>query len=251
MNGFGVYNTTSKNIGGDGDTIISANTLIKSGFYMSNKFSDVPYNDTNDVWWHIHVIAHKDLWTVQVAYQFSSNTCPVYIRTQTYGNWNSWRNFNPGTATTAQVLKGYTFSSAAGSNLTGTYDPGDQYNSGYNAGYSAGNSTGYNNGYNAGRSNIRVVSGQYYANSDENVYYANTWRSRKVVAFNPGGNPMIAFAYRTDHADSVIMTSTGLKLIIGTSFQTFTSNHDFNSSSVHLPTATNTAATWNWYCAIY
>ena len=160
----------------------------------------------------------------------------AYHRGGNASGWSgAWTPFSPGTATAAQVLKGYTFSSAAGSNLTGTYDPGNDYN----------------NGYNAGRSNIRVTSGSYYASSDENVYYSNAWRSRKVVAFNPGGTPMIAFAYRTNHTDSVIMTSNGLKLIIGTSFQSFSSDHDFNSSSVHLPTATNAADTWNWYCAVY
>lgn len=81
------------------------------------------------------------------------------------GGWYiNWTSFSPGTATTAQVLKGYTFSSAAGSNLTGTYDPGDQYNSGYNAGYSAGNSTGYNNGYNAGKNDMLP-----------NVAYLESW----------------------------------------------------------------------------
>lgn len=81
--------------------------------------------------------------------------------------------FSPGTANTAQVLTGYTFSSANGTNLSGTMPnrgnlnwsgsnttysvPAGWYSGGtldsrgsYNNGYSAGNSAGYNNGYNAG-----------------------------------------------------------------------------------------------------
>ena len=81
--------------------------------------------------------------------------------------------FSPGTANTAQVLTGYTFSSANGTNLSGTMAnrgnlnwsgsnttysvPAGYYSGGtldsrpsYNNGYNAGNSAGYNSGYNAG-----------------------------------------------------------------------------------------------------
>ena len=81
--------------------------------------------------------------------------------------------FSPGTANTAQVLTGYTFSSANGTNLSGTMAnrgnlnwsgsnttysvPAGYYSGGtldsrpsYNNGYNAGNSAGYNNGYNDG-----------------------------------------------------------------------------------------------------
>ena len=74
-------------------------------------------------WFHIEVLCHLDTYTVQKAYDFTNSTCPVYIRTQTHGEWNGWRLFNPGTANTAQVLSGYTFSSANGVNLSGTLMP--------------------------------------------------------------------------------------------------------------------------------
>ena len=139
---------------------------------MSSRFTNVPYNkNNNSTWWHIHVIRHNDIYTIQVAYQFTSSSCPVYIRTQTNGTWNTWRNFNPGTATAAQVLKGYTFSSAAGSNLTGTYDTVARFNEGYNAGVTAADNrananstnykTGYNAGYSAGRTSVNAYNGGY------------------------------------------------------------------------------------------
>ena len=72
--------------------------------------------------------------------------------------------FSPGTANTAQVLTGYTFSSANGTNLSGTmanrgnlnWSPSGSSSYSVPAGYYSGGTldsrTSYNNGYNAGRS---------------------------------------------------------------------------------------------------
>ena len=122
------------------------------------------YNITNAPsasWYIIDVFRHNDVYTVQIAYSFTSSICPVYIRTQTNGIWNAWRLFNPGTANTAQVLTGYTFSSANGVNLSGAMPNRGNLNwSGSNTTYSvpAGYYSGgtldsrpsYTNGYNAG-----------------------------------------------------------------------------------------------------
>ena len=118
-------------------------------------------NAPSATWYIVDVLRHNDIYTVQVAYSFTSSTCPVYIRTQTNGTWNAWRLFNPGTANTAQVLSGYTFSSANGVNLSGTMPNRGNLNwSGSNttysvpAGYYSGGTldsrTSYNNGYNSG-----------------------------------------------------------------------------------------------------
>ena len=118
-------------------------------------------NAPSAAWYIVDVFRHNDIYTVQVAYSFTTSTCPVYIRTQTNGTWNAWRLFNPGTANTAQVLTGYTFSSANGVNLSGTMVNRGKLNwSGSNttysvpAGYYSGGTldsrTSYNNGYNAG-----------------------------------------------------------------------------------------------------
>ena len=235
MNGFGIYNKLSKNIGGDGDKIISANTLIDSGFYMSNKFSDVPYNNDNFTWWHIHVIQHNADYTVQVAYQFTDKNCPVYIRTQTYGIWNSWRNFNPGTATAAQVLKGYTFSSAAGSNLTGTYDPGDQYNSGYNAGYGSGRSQGQSdvtsnpNGYGLYTKSQYDTNWNNGYNSGVSAKTSNSWTGHVTItsngSVNIGFQPNVILIKRDgDNFPIGVYCSYGISV-----------NHIEGPSNSHLP----------------
>ena len=110
------------------------------------------YNLTNapnaNEWFHIIHINHYDYYFVQIAIAFTRDDATMYKRVCKNYSWGTWMPFSPGTATAAQVLKGYTFSSAAGSNLTGTYDPGNDYNNGYNAGYSAGKNDGYNSGKN-------------------------------------------------------------------------------------------------------
>ena len=133
-------------------------------------------NAPSAAWYIVDVFRHNDIYTVQVAYSFTTSTCPVYIRTQTNGTWNAWRLFNPGTANTAQVLTGYTFSSANGVNLSGTMANRGRLNwSGINttygvpAGYYSGGTldsrgsynSGYNNGVNAGKTSftLTVVSG--------------------------------------------------------------------------------------------
>lgn len=128
-------------------------------------------NAPSTSWFIVDVLKHNDIYTVQVAYSFTSAICPVYIRTQTNGTWNAWRLFNPGTANTAQVLTGYTFSSANGTNLSGTMPNRGNLNwSGSNttysvpAGYYSGGTldsrTSYNNGYNSGVAAYRMT----YAN---------------------------------------------------------------------------------------
>lgn len=121
-------------------------------------------------WYIVDVFRHNDVYTVQVAYLFTSSTYPVYIRTQTNGTWNAWWLFNPGTANTAQVLSGYTFSSANGVNLSGTmanrgnlnWSPSGSSSYSVPAGYYSGGTlnsssaynSGYNNGVNAGKNSV-------------------------------------------------------------------------------------------------
>ena len=179
------------------------------------------------------------------------------------GGWYiNWTPFSPGTATTAQVLKGYTFSSAAGSNLTGTYDPGDQYNSGYNAGYSAGNSTGYNNGYNAGKndgynsaSKVKWSSGQVGTSGP----FGTSWSDGKTantLYLNISGlgyTPYLVAAYCVSNSAhwSIRYGDTCVSAGSGTSTCTNIGNFAFNSSNCQIPTHRTTNTTWNWYACGY
>ena len=140
----------------------------------------------SSTWYMVDVFKHNPSWTVQVAYQFTSGTCPVYIRTQNNGSWYNWRLFNPGTANTAQVLTGYTFSSANGVNLSGTIANRGKLNwSGSNTTYSvpAGYYSGgtldsrpsYTNGYNAGNSAGRSLKSKTYSAPQTTSDY--TWKN--------------------------------------------------------------------------
>ena len=96
--------------------------------------------------------------------------------------------FSPGTANTAQVLTGYTFSSANGTNLSGTMPNRGNLNwSGSNttysvpAGYYSGGTldsrTSYNNGYNAGNSAGQItkrnnITLQKIGPSDDDIKHA-------------------------------------------------------------------------------
>ena len=162
---------------------------------MSSKFTDVPYNyNGNDTWWHIQVIKHIDPWYIQIAYQFTDNNCPVYIRIGAWDGWKPWRLFNPGTANCAQVLKGYTFSSANGVNLTGTYDPGDQYSSGYNAGYGSGRSQGQSdvtsnpNGYGLYTKSQYDANWSNGYNSGVNAKASKIWTGHVTITSNGSVN---------------------------------------------------------------
>ena len=147
-------------------------------------------NAPSTSWYIVDVLKHNDMYTVQVAYSFASSTCPVYIRTQTNGTWNAWRLFNPGTANTAQVLTGYTFSSANGTNLSGTMANRGNLNwSGSNTTYSvpAGYYSGgtldsrpsYNNGVNAGKNTYSMKS------ASGSVTWANPGTKTLTVSFTP------------------------------------------------------------------
>ena len=160
---FGEYKVTSTSAS-------NCNSLIRSGRYMGSNMTNAP----SASWYIIDVFRHNDIYTVQVAYSFTSSTCPVYIRTQTNGTWNAWRLFNPGTANTAQVLTGYTFSSANGTNLSGTMANRGNLNwspssaasytvpSGYYSGGTLNSANAYNAGLSAGRQNNGYVAFWYW-----------------------------------------------------------------------------------------
>ena len=110
----------------------------------------------------------------------------------------------------------------------------------------------WSNGYNSGRGNIRVVTGSVVSSSTENVNYSGGYKNRAVVAFNPGGNPLMAYARRQWDNHAVFHASNGTFYISSSSIWDVSSWHDFNSSSVHLPTDTSgTDKTWSYWCAIY
>ena len=88
----------------------------------TNMKNDPKSNMAN--WYFIDVKVHTDSWVVQTACLFNMDyTAPTFVRKCHDGDWKAWRLFNPGTANTAQVLSGYTFSSANGVNLSGTLMP--------------------------------------------------------------------------------------------------------------------------------
>ena len=141
------------------------NDYITNGRFMGQGLDNQPPQGTPTTWYIVDVLRHNDRFVVQVAYQFTSASCPVYIRTKNNGSWYDWRLFSPGTANTAQVLTGYTFSSANGTNLSGTMANRGNLNwSGSNttysvpAGYYSGGTldsrTSYNNGVNAGKNSV-------------------------------------------------------------------------------------------------
>lgn len=180
------------------------------GYFMINKNNAIPNQpSTYGIILNLPIgIGKTDIHQIW----FTQSTGSAYHRGGNYTNvFNSWTSFSPGTATTAQVLKGYTFSSAAGSNLTGTYDPGDQYNSGYNAGYSAGNSAGYNNGYNAGKNDMLP-----------NVAYLESWTRDSTDAGSWTCNVSgyyVVFVYGMVNASRNMIPSVSIN-------GTYISNHD-------------------------
>ena len=93
---------------------------------------------------------------------FEQSSGKVMHRGGNGSGWNgTWKYFSPGTATAAQVLSGYTFSSADGSNLSGSMVNRGALNwsgsnttytvpAGYYSGGTLNSKTSYTNGYNAG-----------------------------------------------------------------------------------------------------
>ena len=145
-----------------------------------------------------------------------------------------------------------------------------QYDSNYNSGRSQGqndvknNPNGYglysksqydanwSSGYNSGRGNIKVASGSTATSFTENATWNGTTKSRVCLNIAPGGNPLLIFAYRTNHNDVAAMTASFGFVNTGGRNYVVTSRHQFNSSGIHLPTTDgSTGQTWNWYCAIY
>ena len=123
--------------------VTSADKLLKAGIYMSNGLTNSPVSGQ---WFHYLVMNHLDTYVTQIAVQFNSDKFPVFIRVMRSGTWSAWRNFNPGTANAAQVLSGYTFSSANGSNLSGSMTNQGAKTSSLNCGGSYTIPAGYHNG---------------------------------------------------------------------------------------------------------
>ena len=142
---------------------------MNAGFYMGYNMTNAPKTDQ---WWHVVQFNHNDYYFVQIAIAFTSQTCEMYKRVAINHSWKSWLSFSPGTATAAQVLSGYTFSSANGSNLSGTMTNRGTLNwSGSNttysvpAGYYSGGTldsrTSYNNGVTAADNRANTNSTNY------------------------------------------------------------------------------------------
>ena len=115
------------------DTVSKWSELGPGFWYISNTntVKNQPFQ-----WGYIINFTHFATEVHQIWLTQSHGNC--YHRGGNGSGWGgSWTPFSPGTANCAQVLKGYTFSSANGVNLTGTYDPGNDYNNGYNSGYNA------------------------------------------------------------------------------------------------------------------
>ena len=156
----------------------------------------------------------------------SPNSYGLYTKSQYDSNWNSGRSQGQSDVT-------------GNPNAYGLYTK-SQYD---------GN---WSNGYNSGRGNIRVVTGSCVSSGNESVNYAGGYKNRSVVTFNPGGNPLMAYARRQWDNHAVFHASNGTFYISSSSIWDVSSGHDFNSSSVHLPTDTNGSdRTWSWWCAIY
>ena len=119
--------------------------------------------------------------------------------------------------------------------------------------YDSNWSSGYNSGYSAGRGNIRVTSGSQATSGMENATYNGGTKSKAYINISPGGNPLLCFAYRTDHNDVAAASSSGMRFVnTGGRNYTVSSWHQFDSNAVHLITSDNsTGSTWNWWCAIY
>ena len=192
----------------------------------------------------------------------SNTTCTVSAGYYTGGTLDSRSSYNNGRTQGRNDVKN-------SPNSYGLYTK-SQYDANWNSGRSQGqtdvknspNSYGlytksqydsnWSNGYNSGRGNIRVVTGSVVSSSTENVNYSGGYKNRAVVAFNPGGNPLMAYARRQWDNHAVFHASNGTFYISSSSIWDVSSGHDFNSSSVHLPTDTSgTDKTWSYWCAIY
>ena len=156
----------------------------------------------------------------------SPNSYSLYTKSQYDANWNSGRSQGQ------NDVKG-------SPNSYGLYTK-SQYDS------------NWSNGYNNGRGNIRVSSGSTTGSFNENATWNGNTKSRVCLNISPGGNPLLCFAYRTNHNDVAAMTSSFGFVNTGGRNYIVTSRHQFNSSGVHMPTTdSNTGQPWNWYCAIY
>ena len=191
-----------------------------------------------------------------------------------------------GNAAVGDVLSGKTFYSAdaktkltgtmanrgalnwSGSNTTknvdagyysgGTLDSRPSYTAGQNAVKNSPNSyslytkaqydANYNNGVTAGKNSVKVISGSYYANSDETVNYGGQSRSRKVVIINPGGTPIAAFARNGSTNDWVVRFNGGIFMV--SDYFAVSSSHAWTSSNIHLPTSVNSYQTWNYWVVV-
>lgn len=111
----------------------------------------------------------------------------------------------------------------------------------------------WNNGYNNGRNNIRVISGTQATSGMENTTYNGNTKSKAYLSINPGGNPLLCFAYRTDHNDVAAASSSGMRFInTGGRNYNVSSNHQFDINNIHLMTPDGEAGhVWSWWCAIY
>ena len=97
-----------------------------------------------------------------------------------------------------------------------------------------------------------IKSGSVYCSTKESTSVNGDTRDRTAVIFSPGGTPVLAFAYRSDHNDCSAISNNGLKFTnTGGRNYLATSSHTFNSSSVHIPTNTTDNATWYYWCVIY
>ena len=117
---------------------------------------------------------------------FPQSSGPMRRRSGNGSGWaTSWVYFSEGTATAAQVLSGYTFSSAVGSNISGampnrgalnwTPSGSDVYNvpAGYYSGGTLNSNSAYSNGYNAGQTAKRNnVTLQKIGPSDDDIKHA-------------------------------------------------------------------------------
>ena len=183
----------------------------------------------------------------------------------------SWTLFSPGTATAAQVLKGYTFSSAAGSNLTGTYDPGDQYNSGRNQGrtdvtsnpngyglytksqYDSNYNNGYNKGVSAQKSAIKVKSGSMTPTTKATIK-TTTGQSKTcyLVTLNNIGMTPLAMMYMNTSGDrgaKISVNGSGVTIVDAN--RTVSSSHAWSSSKIEMPTWTNRNETYYYWILGY
>ena len=189
-------------------------------------------NAPSATWYIVDVLRHNDIYTVQVAYQFTSASCPVYIRTQTNGIWNAWRLFNPGTANTAQVLTGYTFSSANGVNLSGSMVNRGAVSQTINPGGSYTIPAGYHNG------SGRVIASKL----------GTAWQSISLVSQECGGSNN-SFQY-TSNATGYYLFIVSMRDEYENSFPV-TGNFTTNGTTIYNYTYNGGEQVYNYASVIY